>query len=81
MGARPLHTPIYRRLCALLRKWRNGAGLTQRALALRLKKPPSYVHKTEVGDRSIDPIEFIAWARACGLKPIAALAALEREII
>jgi len=38
-------------------------------LALKLKKPPSFVHKCEVGDRRIDPLEFIAWCRACGIDP------------
>jgi len=45
---------------------REAAGLTQRALAAQLKKPHSYVHKVEHGDRRIDPIEFVAWCRACG---------------
>ena len=67
MGARPQHTPAYRRMCGLLRDWRAKAELTQRELATRLKRPPSFVHKVEVGERRIDPIEFIAWCRACGL--------------
>jgi transcriptional regulator with XRE-family HTH domain len=69
MGARALHRPEYRRFCRELRAWRIAAGQTQRDLAERLKKPASYVHKTEVGERRIDPIEFIAWCRACGLSP------------
>jgi hypothetical protein len=32
----------------------------ERQLAKRLRKPHSYVHKVEVGDQRIDPIEFIA---------------------
>ncbi len=55
-------------MCALLRAWRVGAELTQRDLALRLRKPPSFVHKVEVGERRIDPIEFITWCRACGIE-------------
>lgn len=79
MGARAQHTLGYRRLCALLRKWRTDSSLTQRALAIRLRKPYSYVHKTEVGDRRIDPLEFIAWCRACGLVPAESVSELERE--
>ena len=33
----------------------------------------TYVHKVETSDRRIDPIEFIAWWRACGLEPDSAL--------
>jgi predicted transcriptional regulator len=77
MGARVLHTPAYRRLCELLRGWRLKAELTQRDLAARLKKPPSYVHKTEVGERRIDPVELVRWCRACELKPTTAISQIE----
>lgn len=73
MGARVQHTAAYRRLCALLRRWRADAKLTQRDLSARLRKPPSYVHKCEVADRRIDPLEMIAWCRACGVDPHDAL--------
>jgi len=79
MGARAQHSLGYRRFCALLRRWRTDAGLTQRALAKRLHKPHSYVHKTEVGDRRIDPLEFIAWSAACGLKPCDSIQEVQRE--
>ena len=79
MGASALHSLPYRRLCRLLRSWREGAGLTQRAMARRLDKPHSYVHKTEVGERRIDPLEFIAWCRACGLEAAASIKKVERE--
>lgn len=52
-------------MCELLRQWRLDAGLTQRALAQRLKKQHSYVHKVETAQRRIDPIEFMAWCRSC----------------
>jgi predicted transcriptional regulator len=79
MGARAQHSPSYRRLCGLLRKWRTDAGLTQRALAKRLRKPPSFVHKTEIGDRRMDPIEFVAWCRACRIEPSISIADVERS--
>jgi transcriptional regulator with XRE-family HTH domain len=78
MGSRAQHTMGYRRMCGLLRKWRNDAGMTQRALAKKLRKPPSYVHKTEIGDRRMDPLEFIAWCRACRIDPSASIAAVEK---
>jgi transcriptional regulator with XRE-family HTH domain len=78
MGATALHTPRYRRMCAQLRAWRLEAGLTQRALAAKLKRPYSFVYKTENAERRIDPLEFIDWARAAGVERLEALRQLER---
>ena len=78
MGARPQHSHRYRRLCELLRTWREHAGLSQRALADLLKKPPSYVHKCEVADRRIDPLELVDWCRACGVAPVDAVREVEQ---
>ena len=80
MGARAQHNPAYLHFRALLRRWRVDAGLTQRDLARRLKKPPSYVHKSEVGDRRIDPVEWVAWCRAGDVKPVTGMARLERVV-
>jgi transcriptional regulator with XRE-family HTH domain len=80
MGARAQHNPAYRRFRAMLRQWRIDAGLTQRDLAQRLKKPPSYVHKSEVGDRRIDPIELVVWCRACDVKPSTAICRVEKLV-
>jgi predicted transcriptional regulator len=77
MGARAQHALAYRRLCTLLRKWRRDQKLTQRALAARLTKPHSYVHKVEVGDRRIDPVEFVAWCKACRVDPRTAIARIQ----
>lgn len=69
MAARPQHKAAYRRLCGMLRRMREEAGLTQRNLAERLKMHNSMVHRSEIGDRRVDPIEFAAWCRACGTDP------------
>lgn len=69
MGTRPQHKIAYQKLCTLLRQWRLDAELTQRDLGRKLKRPHTYVHKTETGDRRIDPVEFVDWARKCGLDP------------
>ncbi|GMU38900.1 MAG: helix-turn-helix transcriptional regulator [Phycisphaerae bacterium] len=53
----------------MLRRMREEAGLTQRNLAERLKMHNSMVHRSEIGDRRVDPIEFAAWCRACGTDP------------
>ncbi|MEM9083780.1 MAG: helix-turn-helix transcriptional regulator [Planctomycetota bacterium] len=69
MGAFPQHRPEYQQLKDMLRALREDAELSQRALAELLDKPPSYVHKCETGERRIDPLEFIDWCIACGVKP------------
>lgn len=50
----------------LLIEARKAYGLTQRDLAARVGKPPSFVAKIEVGERRVDVVEFIALARAIG---------------
>jgi hypothetical protein len=47
-------------------------------MAKKLKKPPSYVHKSEIGDRRIDPIEFVAWCRACNRQPADSIKSLDK---
>ncbi len=44
MGTRPQHAPAYRKLCQNLKGWRLEAGLTQRELARKLRKPHSFVY-------------------------------------
>jgi transcriptional regulator with XRE-family HTH domain len=56
-------------LLAVLVDARHKAGLTQRQLAARLKRPQSYVGKIEKGERRIDPVECAEWARGCGMTP------------
>ena len=77
MGARAQHAPRYRHMCRLLKEWRVAASLTQRALGQRLKQPYSIVWKTEAAERRIDPVEFIAWCKACGKKPSDAIEELD----
>jgi transcriptional regulator with XRE-family HTH domain len=69
MASRPQHKAAYRHLCALLKRMRSTAGMTQRDLAARLKMHNTMVHRSEIGDRRIDPVEFVAWCRACGADP------------
>lgn len=65
--SKPNHAPSYRHLCGLLKKWRHEAGLSQRELAKKLRMSPSMVAKSELGDRRIDPVEFVKWVEACDL--------------
>ncbi len=61
----------HRALLDILIEVRGKAGLSQRSLAERLKLPRSYVSKIEGGERRIDPVECVAWARACEVQPLA----------
>ena len=48
---------------------RTSAGLTQRDLAGRLGKPPSYIGKIEAGERNLSLLEFVALAKAMRTDP------------
>lgn len=48
---------------------REKAGLTQRDLAARIKRPHSFVGRMEAGERRVDVIEFIEIARVLGAEP------------
>lgn len=61
----------------MLRNMREEAGLTQRDLAKKLKMHNTMVHRSEIGDRRIDPVEFVAWCRACGTDPGEAIRQIE----
>jgi transcriptional regulator with XRE-family HTH domain len=69
MAARAQHKSAYRKMCERLRQMRDKAGLTQRDLAIKLKMHNTMVHRSEIGDRRIDPVEFAEWCRACDTDP------------
>lgn len=73
MATKSQHARAYRPLPSFLRALREEAGLTQRELGKRLKKPQSWVHNCEAANRRVDVTEFIAWATACGVEPGQAL--------
>jgi len=52
---------------------RRKAGLTQEALAKRLRKPQSFIAKYEGGERRIDVVEFLWLLRAMRVDPMSAL--------
>jgi transcriptional regulator with XRE-family HTH domain len=74
MPTKAQHARAYRHVPALLRALREEAGLTQRALGLRLQKPQSWVYNCEAANRRVDVSEFAAWASACDVDPQAAFA-------
>lgn len=64
-----LHSGDYRQFLLAVRSMRTEAGLSQAALAKQLGKPPSYVAKSELGERRLDVLEMLAWCRACRADP------------
>jgi transcriptional regulator with XRE-family HTH domain len=73
MSTKAQHSPAYRRVPEYLRTLREEASLSQRALGERLKKPQSWIHNCETGNRRVDVAEFCEWASACDLDPVAAV--------
>ena len=65
-----VHSPDQAAFCELMVGARKAAGLTQQALAVRLRKPQSFVAKYEGGERRLDVVEFVAIARALGADPL-----------
>ena len=59
----------HRALIELIVSTRNQAGLTQRDLAARLKRPHSFVGRIEAGERRVDVVEFIEIARVLDMDP------------
>ena len=53
-----IHLKQYREIIQKLKDARLASGLTQTEVALKLKKPQSYVSKIERGERRIDVVEL-----------------------
>jgi len=73
-------SPDYRAAIDKLRETRTTLGISQRELARRLNKPPSFINKIELLERRLDIIEFIAIARAMEIAPQSLLAAIEQKL-
>lgn len=54
-----VHTEAYSKLLKALVEARCAAGLSQAQLAKKLRKPPSFVGKYELGERRLDVIELL----------------------
>ncbi|RJF85543.1 helix-turn-helix domain-containing protein [Sphingomonas cavernae] len=59
-------SPDYRAVINAVKDARTRAGISQRELARRLGKPPSFVNKIEQLERRLDVLEFIAIVEAMG---------------
>jgi ribosome-binding protein aMBF1 (putative translation factor) len=73
MPRKPNTVLIYRKVPAHLRELREKAGLTQRDLSERLKKPQSWVARCETAARRVDVAEWVEWCFGCGIDPKTAL--------
>jgi hypothetical protein len=69
--AKSLRSRRHRALLAVLVGSRKEAGLTQRELAAKMKRPQSFVGATETGERRLDVVEFFEFAAALGVEPVA----------
>lgn len=78
MPRKAQHSPDYQILTDFLRGLRHDAGMTQRQIGAKLRKPQSWVHNCESGNRRVDITEYVAWARACGTDPVQAFSKLVR---
>jgi transcriptional regulator with XRE-family HTH domain len=62
-------SPTHRSVIATLVQARKFAGSTQRDLAAKLGKPPSFVGKVEAVERNLSIVEFLAWCQALEVDP------------
>ena len=64
-----LRSARHRALVAAIIEARTAAGLSQRALAAKLKRSGSFIWKLESHEHRVDVLEFIDIARACKADP------------
>lgn len=65
----PSSNAAYQALIDVVLDARTEVGITQTALANKLKRPQSFIGKIESGARNVDVIEFIEIARALKIDP------------
>jgi len=79
-----MNKTIYSRQSECLRKklieMREGAGLTQRQLAVKLHREHSLISRLELGERRLDVVELFWMSKACGLKPDLVASDLMKEL-
>ena len=68
---------LYKTVPGFLRQLREDAGLTQRQIGTKLKRPQSWVYNCESGNRRVDVAEFCEWCKACGVSPAKAIGRLD----
>ena len=73
-------TKEYECAVAALTIARKNAGLTQKQLAARLRKPQSFVSKYERRERRLDVVEFVRVAQTIGVDPSEIISALQLDM-
>jgi transcriptional regulator with XRE-family HTH domain len=58
-----VHSDAYRSFLKALVALRNEQGMSQAELAAKLRKPPSFVGKYELGERRLDVVELMVILR------------------
>lgn len=76
-----VHSPAAQTFCALLRAERKKAHLSQEKLAVKLKKPQSFVAKIEAGERRLDVVEFLTIANALGVDPAKFMRKFQKQLL
>jgi transcriptional regulator with XRE-family HTH domain len=64
----------------MLRDARISAKLTQRDVASRLDKPPSFPHKVETGERELNVIGLMDYCSALGIDFVTFSRQMKEEI-
>ena len=59
---------------------RKSAGLTQRQLAIKLKREHNLVGRLELGERRLDLVEFYWFCKACEADPANVAQQLMRKL-
>jgi len=62
-------SPLYEAFRAKLVSIRKDAGLTQRQLAVKLRRVRTLVERIETGERRVDVVELYWICSACGADP------------
>jgi transcriptional regulator with XRE-family HTH domain len=75
-----IHRPEYAVLCALVRKSRLAAGLTQAELSDALGRPQSYISDIERGTRRLDLIELRDICDSLGSEFVDFIAQFETQV-
>lgn len=66
----------YGQLRAILKAARLDAGLTQRELSARLKRDKNFCQVVESGERALDVVEYLQYAKALRVDPLETLRGL-----
>lgn len=60
---RSVYTEVYQTMLANLKQARTGAKMTQVEVAKRMRRPQSWVCNCESGERRVDAVELLEFAR------------------